>query len=215
MKLLEFKCTGAESLGYNVILPDDFKKEDKLPMIVFLHGAGERGDGKSELSKAAAVALPKHVMNGNVKSNCVLLCPQCPNGMVWNQIVFKVMELVKQVAEDFCVAKNKISLTGLSMGGFGTWELGMTYPEYFSALAPICGGGMAWRTGALKGKPIWAVHGSADESVNISNSYDMVARARKAGADVRFTICEGVGHNCWDFAYCDTRLVDWLLEKSL
>ena len=101
------------------------------------------------------------------------------------------------------------------MGGFGTWEMAMTYPDTFAALAPVCGGGMAWRTHALAGKNIWAFHGNADPVVDISNSIDMVNGARKNGANVRFTIFDGVGHHSWENAYEQTRVIDFLLEATL
>jgi predicted peptidase len=109
----------------------------------------------------------------------------------------------------------KISITGLSMGGFGTWEMAVTYPQFFSCFAPICGGGMAWRCWCLKDKKIWAFHGDADETVDISNSIDMVKMCRTAGANVKFTIFNGVGHNSWEPAYLDTKVVDWLISNSL
>ena len=132
-----------------------------------------------------------------------------------NQFVFDVKALCDNVVSQYPIDTKRISITGLSMGGFGTWEMGMTFPGYFSAMAPICGGGMAWRTPALKGKPIWAFHGNADPTVNISNSIDMVNGARKNGADVKFTIFDGVSHNSWDSAYLDTRVLEWLISASL
>ena len=215
MQKLDFIKTDENRLAYTVFLPENYSKEAALPMILFLHGAGERGNGTTELEKATDAALSKHLKNGTLSVNAIVLCPQCPSNMVWNQFVYLIKELCDKVASEYGVDTNRISVTGLSMGGFGTWEIGMTFPGAFAALAPICGGGMAWRTPALKGKPIWAFHGNKDNVVNISNSIDMVTEARKNGANVKFTIFDGVDHNSWDPAYLDTKVLDWLISKSL
>ena len=215
MKKLDFRITAERTIGYSLIVPDDFDNAKSYPMVVFLHGAGERGNGADELCKATAVALPKHLLNGALSIDAIVLCPQCPTDRVWNQFIFDLKALIDRIADEYRVIKSRISVTGLSMGGFGTWEIGMTFPSAFSAIAPICGGGMAWRTPALNGKPVWAFHGNKDNVVNISNTIDMVTRARSAGADVKFTIFDGVDHNSWDAAYLDTRVLDWLVSQSL
>ena len=215
MKKYNFERTAQNKIGYSVFLPDNYSSENKYPLILFLHGAGERGNGIDELDHACAAGLSKHLQSGAVSVNAIVLCPQCPKDRVWNQFVFDVKELCDNVVSQYPIDTKRISITGLSMGGFGTWEMGMTFPGYFSAMAPICGGGMAWRTPALKGKPIWAFHGNADPTVNISNSIDMVNGARKNGADVKFTIFDGVSHNSWDSAYLDTRVLEWLISASL
>ena len=100
------------------------------------------------------------------------------------------------------------------MGGFGTWEMGVTYPSFFAAIAPICGGGFSWRASALKDMPVWAFHGDADDVVPISYSQTMVDAVNAAGGNAKFTIFPGVNHNSWDPAYLDTNVVEWLLEQK-
>ena len=159
--------------------------------------------------------MPKHLLNGALSADAIVLCPQCPPDKVWNQFIYDVKELLEKVAHQYNVNVRQISVTGLSMGGFGTWEIAMTFPSVFSAIAPICGGGMAWRTPALSGKRVWAFHGNCDKVVNISNSVDMVTRAREHGANVKFTIFDGVDHNSWDPAYLDTKVLDFLVNSTL
>ena len=214
MKRYDFPKTDGKTLGYTVFLPESFSKDTAYPLILSLHGAGERGNGADELEKATDIGLGKYIKLGQMRVNAIVFCPQCPKDRVWNQLIFDTRELLLKIADEYGADKKKISVTGMSMGGFGTWEMGMQFPELFSALAPICGG-MAWRTPALKGKPIWAFHGDADNVVAISNSMDMVNGARKNGADVKFTIFNNVMHNSWDPAYLDTKVIDWLISKSI
>ena len=215
MKRIDVKIKNVQTFGYILYLPDNYSEEKSFPLILCLHGAGERGDGEGELEKVNVHGLARYFNEGRMNADVIALCPQCPEGQVWNQRVFDLKKLLDKIIEEYAVDKKRITVTGLSMGGFGTWEMGMTYPEIFAALAPICGGGMAWRTHALAGKSIWTFHGNADTIVDISNSIDMVNGARKNGANVRFTILDGVGHNSWESAYEDTRLLDFLLNASL
>ncbi len=198
------------SLNYLLALPENFSKEQKLPMIVFLHGAGERGNDV-ELVKVNGLAktYEKHTPRG-----FILLSPQCPADRVWNNYVEEVMELIDSIAEEYGVDKKRISLTGLSMGGFGTWELGMTFNKYFSALAPICGGGMEWKAGQLANVPIKAFHGVLDPTVPVKRSIEMVKSVNKAGGKATLTLYGKVGHNSWDLAYTGSELVDWLLSHT-
>ena len=108
---------------------------------------------------------------------------------------------------------DRISITGLSMGGFGTWEMALTYPHFFSCAAPVCGGGLSWRAENLKGKKIRVYHGLDDDVVPISYSQQMVDAARSCGVDVDFTAYDKVGHGSWFKAYAETDLIDWLASQ--
>jgi predicted peptidase len=198
---------------YFTYIPERISSSPEL--LIQLHGAGERGNGESELERVNVHGIARYLNEGTLSIDGIALCPQCPTGQVWNQRVYDLKELLDEIVEKYAVDKKRITATGLSMGGFGTWEMGMTFPDTFAALAPVCGGGMAWRTPALSGKKIWAFHGNADTVVNISNSIDMVNGARKNGADVRFTIFDGVAHHSWENAYEDTRVVEFLLGATL
>ncbi len=213
MKRTDFEKTSKSDFGYIVYTPKKVTKN--LPLLVCLHGAGERGNGTSDLNKVNVHGVSRYCSDGTFELDAIVLCPQCPTGTVWNKMTVELKALIDRVAAKYSVDTKKISLTGLSMGGFGTWEMALTYPDYFSCFAPVCGGGMAWRCDALKGKSIWAFHGNDDPTVAFSNSVEMVDKARAFGADVKFTIFDKVGHNSWESAYLDTKVVDWLLAHSL
>lgn len=215
MKRIDVKRNEMQTFGYILYLPQDYEPEKRYPLILFLHGAGERGDGQQMLHHVNTHGVARYANSGEFELPAIVLCPQCPEGRVWNQLIFSLYDLVNSVAEEYGADRSRMSITGLSMGGFGTWEMALTYPDRFCAFAPICGGGMAWRTDVLNGKPIWAFHGSDDDVVSITNSEEMVAAAKKNGADVTFTVFEGVGHNSWERAYTEHDVMGFLLGASL
>lgn len=201
-------------IAYELFLPKnkDWKTE-QLPLIVFLHGAGERG-GLENVSNINSLGLSCAVAYDVREIPAIVLCPRCPEDMVWNNIIFTLKELIDKIATDYNVNMQKITATGLSMGGFGTWELGIAFPEFFAGIAPICGGGFPWRAGNLTKTPVWAFHGDIDDVVPIEMSYQMVNAVRKSGGNAKFTIFNNVGHCSWDDAYWFTELVEWLLAQK-
>lgn len=195
-----------------VYLPQDFKDDEQLPMIVFLHGAGERGTDP-ELVKIHGVG--KYAARGDLNVRAVIITPQVPNHtLTWNHLYEEAFDIIQTMAEKYHVDESRISLTGLSMGGFGTWELGILHPDYFSALAPICGGGMSWRAGALKNVPIRAFHGDKDDTVEPELSQFMVDAVNRAGGNAQLTIFHDVGHGSWIPAYEDTNVIAWLTQQK-
>ncbi|MBQ8005832.1 MAG: prolyl oligopeptidase family serine peptidase [Clostridia bacterium] len=203
---------GQFDIGYYVFLPKDYSYEKKYPMVVFLHGAGERGDGKDQLDKIKNHALPRYASEGK-EYPAILLCPQCPRRIVWNNVVFELKALIDKVAAEYNADMSRISITGISMGGFGTWEMGLTFPNFFSAIAPVCGGGLSWRCENLKGMPIWAFHGDADNIVPPKNSLEMVDSVNAKGGNAKLTIFHGVGHDSWVNAYEETNVFEWLISN--
>jgi len=215
-QILNFKKTISVSVDYNYLLttPTGFDKEkESLPMIVFLHGAGERGD---DVNRLKVTGLPKLFAKdpdyGGTR--VITLSPQCTEGKNWAQNTAKVAALIEAVAEEYNVDRNRISLTGLSMGGFGTWYMGMEYPELFSALAPICGGARAYNASVLKNVPLWVFHGDADSVVPFDRSDYMVKVIRRLGGDPKFTVLPGVDHDSWTYAYEQTDLIEWLIAQN-
>ena len=182
-------------------------KSGALPLIIQLHGAGERGDG-SDLSLVDVHGFSKVIADKEFP--CIFVMPQCPTESFWAAKVESIITFIGQLVEEFHVDADKIYLTGLSMGGYGTWYTAMARPDLFSAIAPVCGGGMAWNAGVLK-MPIWAFHGACDTVVSPTQSDEMVEKLKAAGADVRYSRVEGVGHNVWEHAY-NEELLSWLLE---
>jgi len=199
---------GADAgLDYLVYLPSGYEREPsrRWPLVVFLHGMGERG---GDIQRLRRTGLPRAVeRRGNLAY--VLVAPHCPDGTVWQPKLLG--RLLDGVLESQRVDPRRVVLTGLSMGGMGTWRWGMDQPERFAALVPVCGGVAPSGVGALRDMPIWAFHGDADPVVPIDGHRRIVDAAKAAGARVRFTVYPGVGHNCWDRAYGDPSLEEWML----
>ena len=184
-------------------------KKGRLPLIIQLHGAGERGDG-SDLALVDVHGFSK-LMN-NMEYECLFVMPQCPTDSFWVARIESIARFIEQIKMEYEVDEDRIYLTGLSMGGYGTWYTAMAYPEKFAAIAPVCGGGMAWNAKVLT-MPVWAFHGANDSAVSVTQSDEMVAAIRKREGDVTYTRMDGVGHNVWEHAYND-RLYDWFMSKK-
>jgi len=204
---------------YLLWLPRDYTtgSTKRWPLILFLHGAGERG---SDIWKVATHGPPSRIAKG---WDCpfIVVSPQCPEGQDWN--AERLLELLSETMRRHAVDQSRIYLTGLSMGGYGAWDLGLKFPEKFAALAPICGGGeyisvlLAARekADALKSLPVWAFHGEKDPVVPTSESERMVEFLRKAGVrEVKLTVYPGVEHNSWTQTYDNPELYEWFLKHS-
>lgn len=209
MKVLKFK-ESKYPFSFVMRCPDEIK--DGLPLIIQLHGAGERGNGNEDLDLVEKHGFSK-VFTEDKNYQCILIEPQCPKESFWVAKIPQIKEFIDQVADEFRVDKKRIYLTGLSMGGFGTWYTAMAYPDIFAAIAPVCGGGMPWNAGVLK-MPVWAFHGDKDETVLPHNTTDMIDKLKLNNKDVNLTIYEGVAHNSWEKAY-SKELLEWLLSKKL
>ena len=199
-------------LRYIMTTPSGFDpSKESLPMIVFLHGAGERGD---DLELVKVHGIPKYFCADNDYRGLrvITLSPQCPADRVWNHMPDQIMDLIEHVASDMNVDKKRITLTGISMGGYGTWEMACMYPDYFAAVAPICGGGMVWRAGALTKLPIRAFHGTDDFCVPYNASVEMVEAVKHLSGNVNVTLTsyDNVGHDSWTSAYETSDVIEWL-----
>ena len=213
MAMSLLKCNNGDfNIGYNVFEPKN-RTGEPLPLIVFLHGLGERGNGTTELDRATAYGLPKCLKDG-LDCPAVVIVPQCPLETIWSNIPYAVKELIDKIVEEYNIDKNRISLTGWSMGGFGTWDIGTAFPRLFSAIAPVCGGGKPWLASELKDVPVWAFHGEDDPIVPLNCSVDMVDAINKEGGNARLTIFHGVGHGSWQDAYTSTNVVEWLIGQT-
>lgn len=195
-------------IGYLLHNPENLPKAERR-LMVFLHGAGERGE---DLDVVKANGIPR-LLDEGYEIPAVVICPQCPNDIVWTNIAFAVRELIDAAVEEFEIDKRFITITGVSMGGFGTWEMAQLYPDLFAGIGPVCGGGMSWRCELLKSLPIWAFHGDRDDVVPLRNSVEMVDAVNNSGGSAKLTIFHGVEHNSWTPAYRETKLVDWLLQQ--
>ncbi len=188
--------------------PTEAASDKKLPLIIQLHGAGERGEGKDDLSLVDVHGFSK-IINDR-EYDCVFVMPQCPTNSFWAARVESILAFIEQLVAEYNIDEDRIYLTGLSMGGYGTWYTAMACPDRFAAIVPVCGGGMAWNAGVLK-MPVWAFHGAEDKSVSPVQSDEMVAKLKALGADVTYSRIDGVGHNVWENAYTE-ELIDWFLK---
>lgn len=162
---------------YSIDIPKQFEGKDNVPMLLFLHGAGERGKDYVLLRK---IAVPKHMYDGKISVNAVTVCPQCPENLTWVNLVQMLCDFIEYLISEYKIDRNRISLTGVSMGGYGTWDMAMYAPKYFKKIAPICGGGTAWRAELIEAD-IWAFHGDADNVVPLGASLSMVDAAKQIG----------------------------------
>lgn len=223
---------GRTTYRYQVYVPAGWSQEQKWPVILFLHGAGERGeDGLLQTEVGIGTAIRRH----SERFPCLVVFPQCRNNAWWAEPEMEAQALtaLEQTLQEFNGDPARIYLTGLSMGGYGTWSLAARHPGKFAALAPICGGirpppGLAstqasptessddpYMAVARKiGKtPVWVFHGSADAVVPVSESRQMVEALRSIGGNVHYTEYEGVGHNAWDRAYDEPDFLPWLFAQ--
>lgn len=188
----------------------EIKVNEKSPLIIQLHGAGGRGNGKNELNKVEANGFSKYLQT--TQHNCIVVMPQCSENTFWAARVESIVKFIEQLIAEYNVDEERVYLTGLSMGGYGTWFTAMARPDLFAAIAPVCGGGMAWNAEVLK-MPIWVFHGAEDTTVSAMQSDEMVTKLKECGADVKYSRIDGVGHNVWEYTY-DKELMDWLLSKT-
>ena len=196
-------------MNYQIFYPEDEKNEG-LPLLVYLHGAGERGVNLSHILRHG---VPKLIKEGR-ELPAIVLCPQCPAEYVWDNVVDRVKGVIDDVARRYGIEKDRICLTGSSMGGYGTFMMGKTYGGFFSAIAPVSGGGMSWRAGNLLNTPLWAFHGKEDTLVPPICSQMMVDAINAQGGSARLTLLENKGHNdAIDEAYRNTDLLSWLLAQ--
>lgn len=196
-------------IDYLLYLPEDYEPGKKFAFLLFLHG---RGESYGPLSIVKKWGPPRLVDEGR-KMPYIIASPQCPESPArWSAFdeQVKLVQLLQHLEEQYAIDKTRMYLTGLSMGGFGSWTLAAHLPNKFAAVAPICGRGNPEDAAKLKDIPIWAWHGLEDEAVPPSGSKKMVKAIKKAGGrKIRYTTLEGVGHNSWSAAYATPGLYEW------
>lgn len=198
------------SLKYILDVPEGIQQP--YPLILFLHGAGERGDDLDKV-KAHSPFTYRHLMNEKV----AILAPQCPEGEYWDTKA--VYALLKNVMEKYPVDKDRIYLTGLSMGGWGTWKLADERPELFAAVAPVCAPmhrpAHSRACEQLEDKPVWIFHGALDDIVPVDDSNRMYDKLKTCSTTVNYTVYEDANHNSWDATYSNPDFYKWLLSQRL
>ncbi|WP_420455695.1 GDSL-type esterase/lipase family protein [Rubrivirga sp.] len=195
---------------YLARLPDGYDDtSEPWPLLLFLHGAGERG---TDLDLVGVHGPLKEAREGRPMP-FVVVAPQVPFGGRWTAA--RIGAALDDAQARFRIDADRVYVTGLSMGGFGTWEAVEAFPDRIAAAAPVCGGGNWIGLCAARDVPVWAFHGARDRVVHPDRSVEMVSRLERCGGDVRFTVYPDVGHNAWDPAYGDSGVYDWLLGHRL
>ncbi len=219
---------GGTSIPYVQVQIGKLAKGTKVPVVFFLHGAGERGDGNG--------AQLNHIYNGNAglgrpsqSTPCLLIAPQCPANGQWVDVPWSngsytqpaispaldlALQLIDSIAAAPAVDTNRISIVGLSMGGYGTWDAIARRPGFFAAAVPCCGAGDLAFAKALTTLPIWAFHGAKDDIVPASGTRDMIAAITAAGGKPKYTEYPHEGHGSWGPAFADDAMWDWLFAQK-
>lgn len=232
-QVAEIKFSGGrytnEVFTYLVLHPLDVEDGKKYPLLFFLHGAGERGNDVQKLLPHLPTQMAKN--EWRERFPCYMVIPQCRAGEQWvaqpwsekksvpmaetpTEQMTMAVAVLEQSLKSLPVDRNRVYLTGLSMGGYGAWELAMRRPELFAAVAPVCGGGDETQAARLKEIPVWAAHGEADTVVWPVRSRRMVEAIREAGGNVRYTEYPGVGHNSWTPFYSNPEgVIPWMFQQ--
>jgi predicted esterase len=202
--------TFVQKSHYLLYLPDGYSSDTlrKWPLLMFLHGSGESGD---DLAKLKVYGPPQLIEKGK-KLPFIVVSPQAEDAETGFQAE-RLKELLEDLKKRYRVDEDRVYLTGLSMGGFATWELAEKHPEEFAAIAPLCSGGDTSKAWQLRHMSVWCFHGAKDDAVPLAASQQMVDAIRKYNPSVRFTIYPNANHNCWDVTYNNDSLYNWFLSQ--
>ncbi len=208
-----FKNADGTSSPYVVFVPHNYDGKTLFPVILFLHGSGEtKGGSKQPVEVGIGAAIKKQEKTFPF----ITVIPQSEK-RTWkadSEDGKRALAILDEVTKAYKTDPKRVSLTGLSMGGFGTWSMAAAYPEKWAAIVPICGGGSTSSAEKIKDIPTWVFHGDKDTAVKVDASRSMVEALKKAGGSPKYTEYPGVGHNSWDNAYADKGLFPWLLEQK-
>lgn len=196
-------------MRYLLHVPPTYDKKNAWPLILFLHGSGERGE---DLNLVKLHGIPR-VLASEPEFPFMVVAPQCLKDSYWHYELESLKGLLDDIIENYKVDVQRVYLTGLSMGGYGTWSMAIRYPELFAAIAPICGGGVPFTTERLADVPVWAFHGALDEVVSVRESQVMVDTLNERyGGNAQLTIYPDLAHNSWTRTYENPDLYAWFLE---
>jgi predicted peptidase len=221
------------SLPYRLFIPAGYSSSKSYPLVLFLHGSGERGTNNTSQLTANRGATVWAEPNNQSANPCFVLAPQCPSDEKWTEHPGQgsysfdnvkpedydelpmVMDIINDLKKEFNIDATRIYITGLSMGGYGTWYMIYKYPGVFAAALPCCGAGDPSKASVIAHIPIWAFHGDQDTTVPVSGTRDMIAALKNAGASPKYTEYPGVSHNSWVNAYSEKDLISWTFAQKL
>jgi poly(3-hydroxybutyrate) depolymerase/lysophospholipase L1-like esterase len=219
-----------QTLPYRLLTPQHYDPSQKYPVVLFFHGAGERGnDNQRQLVHGASLFLKPE---NREAFPCFVIAPQCPEKQQWvdmpwsgdsgtrpaqpSEAMKLALEIVEKVGKEFSIDQDRVYVTGLSMGGYATWDLVTRFPSRFAAAAPVCGGGDEKTiTAAVAKVPLWAFHSEDDTVVKVIRSRNMVNTMRKLGENPKYFEYFGLGHGSWDKAYAEPELLTWMFAQRL
>jgi predicted peptidase len=223
-----FTDARGKTLLYRLLKPEDYDPKTKYPLVVFLHGAGERGNDNTAQLIHGVGDFAREA--NRKKYPCFLIAPQCPKGDKWSIVDWRkpsatfakepsepgrlVLELIAAMQKEYSIDPKRIYLTGLSMGGYGTWDLLARHPELFAAAVPICGGADPATARKIAKIPIWVFHGAKDRAVKVERSREMVKALKEAGGHPKYTEYPEEGHASWVPAYKDPAMMKWLFAQK-
>ncbi len=196
------------TMDYLLYLPKDYDTKAKVPLVLFLHGAGERGD---DIEKVKIHGLPKLIEAGK-EFPFMVVSPQCPLDVRWE--TKDLIALLDYIEANYKVDKDRIYVTGLSMGGNGTWRLVSEIPDRIAAAIPICGWGDPFAVCNMKNVAVWAFHGAKDNVVPIAGTEELVNRLKACGGEVEYKVYPDAWHDSWTVTYDNDKIYDWLLSHS-
>ncbi len=209
------KATSAQGLNYQFLGNPKWKRGERYPLLIWLHGAGQSGsDNEAQMGGATkAFSTPEN----QDERPCFILAPQCPSRDIgWkNEVTANLMALIADLTDHLPIDESRIYLTGSSMGGFGSWNLATNYPGVFAAVVPLCGGGDPKKAEILKTTPIWAFHGDKDEEVSVEKSRAMFQAIQAIGGElIQYSELAGEGHLISGGVYAKPELHEWIFAQK-
>lgn len=210
-------------MRYLLFSPHEYDKRKQYPLVLWLHGGGARGDDPSLILSWGDEHGPLFFAKpeNQYLYPCFILAPQCPPGRFWSDPFSEepldqirlVLEILDSLQTEFNIDSTRLYVIGISMGGYGTWDIIARRPNKFAAAVPICGGGNPSKAGQMVNTTFWAFHGGADDLVSVKESQRMIKAIRKAGGQPRYNEYKGVGHNAWERAFAEPDFLAWIFSQ--
>jgi predicted peptidase len=223
-----FTELGGNSLPYLLLKPRGYEPATQYPLVLFYHGAGERGNDNQSQWKNGVEIFSSPENRG--KFPCFVIAPQCPQDKQWVDVPWAAesevqpadpspqmkmsLEILDAIQKEFSIDGKRLYVVGLSMGGYATWDVTTRFPQRFAAAVPICGGGDETQAPKIKDLPIWAFHGAVDPVVKTIRTRNMIAAIKAAGGNPKYTEYPGVGHDSWNNAFKEPDLLPWLFAQK-